>query len=204
MTGWAPGDILELQNVDDNAAPQGYSLGFVHGSWSAGLKVEVFGVQDKWYREYLHGEDGPGPTAGHRPSTHESDDLANCQGDPPLMFVGRWRKVSTAGAVDLSAVSWLSGSGSRVVSMAKGIVRLWKAETGRSDNSSKVNAVDSAGRNPDAGPPCEVELEANSGRQDRRRCRPEAPQLPSTGLDLDLGRGHHCMFAKRIAPKAAS
>ena len=103
------------------------------------------------------------------------------------MFVGRWRKVSTAGAVDLSAVSWLSGSGSRVVSVAKGIVRRWKAETGRSDNSSKVNAVDSAGRNPDAGHPCEVELEANSGRQDPRRCRPESPHLPSTCFDLDLG-----------------
>ena len=48
------------------------------------------------------------------------------------MFVGRWRKVSTAGAVDLSAVSGLGGSGSRVASMAKGIVRRWKAETGRS------------------------------------------------------------------------
>ena len=78
VAGWAPGDILELQNVDDNAAPQGYSLGFVHGSWSACSKVEVFWVQDKWYREYLHGEDGPGPTAGHPPSTHESDDLPNC------------------------------------------------------------------------------------------------------------------------------
>ena len=69
MAGWASGDILELQKFDDIAAPKGCSLSFVHGSWSAGFKVEVFGVQDKWYREYLHGEDGPGPTAGDRPST---------------------------------------------------------------------------------------------------------------------------------------
>ena len=151
VAGWAPGDILELQNVDDNAAPQGCSLCVVHGRWGAGFKVEVFGVQDKWYREYLHGEDGPGSTAGDRPSTHDIDDLANCQGNPPLIFVSGWRKVSTAGAVDLSAVSQLGGSGSRVVSMAKGIVTRWKAESGRSDNFSRVNAVDSAGGNPDAG-----------------------------------------------------
>ena len=64
------------------------------------------------------------------------------------MFVGRRRKVSTAGAVDLSAVSLLGGSGSRVVSMAKGFVARWRAECGRSDNSSRVNAIDSAGRTP--------------------------------------------------------
>ena len=63
------------------------------------------------------------------------------------MFVGCWRKVSPAGAVDLSAISWLGGSGSRVVSMAKGTNTRWKAESGRSDNSSRVNAVDSAGTN---------------------------------------------------------
>ena len=111
---------------------------------------------------------GLGPTAGYRPSTHESDDLTNVQGDPPLMFVGRWRKVGTAGAVDLRAVSWLGRSGSRVVSMAKGIVTRWKADAGRDDNSFRVNAVDSAGRNPDAGHPCAVELEANCGRQVRQ------------------------------------
>ena len=64
VAGWAPGDMLELQNVDDNAAPQGCSLGCVHGSWGAGFKLAVFWVQDKWYPEDLHGEDGPGPTAG--------------------------------------------------------------------------------------------------------------------------------------------
>ena len=32
-----------------------------------------------------------------------------------------------------------------------------------------------------------MELEANSGWQVRRECRPEAPQLPSGDLDLDLG-----------------
>ena len=187
VDGWLPVDILELQKIDDIAALEGCSLSIVHGCWSAGFTVEVFGVQDKWYREYLHGEDGRGPTAGDRPGTHESDDLTNCQGDPPLIFAGRWRKVSTAGAVDLSAVFQVGGSGSLVVSIAKGTVTRWKTEAGRSDNSLRVNAVDSAGRNPDASHLCEVELEANSGRQVRRECRPEAPQLPSTNLDLDLG-----------------
>ena len=74
-----------------------------------------------------------------------------------------------------------------MVSMVKGIVTRWKAESGRSGNSSRVNAVDSAGRSPDAGHPCEVQLEVHSGRQVRRECRPEAAQLPSMGLDLDLG-----------------
>ena len=67
---------------------------------------------------YLHGEEGRGPTVGYRPRTHESDDLAKFQGDPPLLFIGRWRKVSSMGAVDLSAVPWLGGNG-RVVSMTK-------------------------------------------------------------------------------------
>ena len=69
VAGWVRGDILELQNIHDNAAPQECSLGFVHGGCSGGSKVEVFWVQDKWYREYLDGEKGPGRTAGHRPSS---------------------------------------------------------------------------------------------------------------------------------------
>ena len=104
-----------------------------------------------------------------------------------LIFVGRWRRVTTVGAVDLSAVYWLGGSGSRVVSMAKGIATRWIAECGRSDYSSRVNAADSAGRNPDAGHPCEVELEASSGRQVRRECRPETPQPLTQGLRLGPG-----------------
>ena len=74
-----------------------------------------------------------------------------------------------------------------MVSMAKGIVTRCKADAGRDDNSFRVNAVDSAGRNPDAGHPCEVEMEANCGPELRREYHPDAPQLPCTGLDLDVG-----------------
>ena len=86
--------------------------------------------------------------------------------------------------MDVSAVSGLGGSGSRVASMAKGIVRRWKAESGRSDNLSRVNAVDSASRNPDAGHPSEVELEANSGRQGSARVSPRSPATSFHGLGL--------------------
>ena len=95
--------------------------------------------------------------------------------------------VRTARPVDLSAFFWLGGSGSRVVSTAKRIVTRWRAECGRSDYSSRVNAIDSAGRTPKRVTVAKWSWRRTLAGRFWRECRPEAPQLPSTGVDLDLG-----------------
>ena len=114
------------------------------------------------------------------------------------MFAGRWRRVSTAGKVDLSAVSWLSGSGSRVVSKAKGTVTRWKAEIERSVNSSRVNVVDSAGGDPDAGHRCGVELAGELWPAGLAGVPPRSPSSSFYGLGLGLGS------RRGIVSKAAS